>query len=357
MSKWYEVFITGNYPQGSFSESYLDKVIANFKRDKKAGIPITLDHNRTGPAYGWVENIKRVGKKIYASFSDVVSELKDAVAEKRYKNVSVSFHPIEPRLLEVSFLGARLPQIKGLTSPAFSLPDDLICIEFGEDTDSRIDDDDELLEDDYDPDDDDIERYKTVISYQNEKILELETQLADVKANPEFYEQVESSMTEREKEFAEETAKYKAMFEDSQRQSKEKEINEFCADCLREGYFLPRILPHVKALMFSLAGTDEAIEFSTHFSVKGTPLELLKQVLSDGKPQYAYMNTEIVTDTPNRRYDFSESRDLPAIEFSKGRKIAIERGLNPNDPAKMAEIFKEIANKSQKNTIDFGGNK
>jgi hypothetical protein len=333
--KWYEIFIAGEYPQGNFSESYLDQVISNFERDKKAGVPITLDHIREGEAYGWVGGLKRVGKKLLASFSDVTDGLIEAVKAKKYKNVSSGFHPSEARLLEVSFLGAKLPQIKSLEPPTFSLPDDLLCIEFAEWMDDEEDDDmdEAAIFADYD----DVTDLQQVCIRQLEEINYLKNQLET-------------------KTFSEDE-NYKVKFEESERLSLETDIENFCNDGLKQGYFLPRVTQKVKALMFATAHNNEVIEFKESESqeepTKESAYNLLKAVLTDGEPTHGYLFQEQVTGKVNQRYDFSHGKEM---KLSDIQKIARQKGIDPNDSIKMAELIKEISNQSQQNTINGGFN-
>jgi len=115
--KFFEVFKAGNYPQGVFSTQDVDSLAANYD-PKFCEAPITLDHEQKGPAYGWVSELKSESGKLKASFRNVTDELKDFVQSGKYKKISVEIYKeIEgrkPYLKAVSFLGACLPQVKGM---------------------------------------------------------------------------------------------------------------------------------------------------------------------------------------------------------------------------------------------------
>lgn len=120
--KFFEVFKAGNYPQGTFSEQDVEALASNYD-PKFCEAPITLDHEQKGPAYGWVEKLLAENGKLKACFRDVSPELKDLVQSGKYKKISVEIYKeIEgrkPYLKSISFLGAGIPQVKGMEPVAF----------------------------------------------------------------------------------------------------------------------------------------------------------------------------------------------------------------------------------------------
>ncbi|HSA07579.1 MAG TPA: hypothetical protein P5556_10425, partial [Candidatus Gastranaerophilales bacterium] len=120
--KFFEVFKAGNYPQGVFSPQDVTALAANYD-PKFCEAPITLDHEQKGPAFGWVSGLKAENGKLKASFRDVADELKDFVQAGKYRKVSVEiYRELEgkkPYLKAVSFLGAAIPQIKGMEPVEF----------------------------------------------------------------------------------------------------------------------------------------------------------------------------------------------------------------------------------------------
>ncbi len=122
---WIEIFRAGDYgDKGQWSESDIDKVVANFA----AGAwkpPAVLGHPKTdGPAMGWVESLARQGKTLVAKFSQVQPELEAQVKNGRFPNRSAAFYTDPqgkgPVLRHVGFLGAMPPEVKGLTPIKFS---------------------------------------------------------------------------------------------------------------------------------------------------------------------------------------------------------------------------------------------
>jgi len=120
--KFFEVFKAGKYPQGAFSQSDVEALAKNYDTTF-CEAPVTLDHEQKGPAYGWVSGLKSENGKLKASFRDVADELKDYVQSGKYKKISVEiYRELEgkkPYLKAVSFLGAAIPQVKGMDPVEF----------------------------------------------------------------------------------------------------------------------------------------------------------------------------------------------------------------------------------------------
>lgn len=115
--KFFEVFKTGTYPQGKFTKKDIEQIAKNYD-PKFCEAPITIDHQQSGPAYGWVDTVKTEDEKLKVSFKDVPEEFEKEVNAGKYKKVSVElYRNLEGKgayLKAVSFLGAATPQVKGL---------------------------------------------------------------------------------------------------------------------------------------------------------------------------------------------------------------------------------------------------
>lgn len=122
LMKFFEVFKAGSYPQGKFSKSEISELAKNYD-PTFCEAPITLDHEQKGPAYGWVESLKEDNGVLKASFKDLSDDLKDFVNQGKYKKISVEiYRELEgkkPYLKAVSFLGASIPQVKGMKAVEF----------------------------------------------------------------------------------------------------------------------------------------------------------------------------------------------------------------------------------------------
>jgi hypothetical protein len=84
-----EIFRTGTWNGRKFTRQDLDDIVS---AASEVGYrpPLKLGHaEKSGdPAYGWVENIKRVGNRLIADFVDIPDELAAAIKERRFDNVS-----------------------------------------------------------------------------------------------------------------------------------------------------------------------------------------------------------------------------------------------------------------------------
>ena len=120
--KYYDVFKAGVYPQGKFTKKEIEQIAKNYD-PKFCEAPITIDHQQSGPAYGWVDDVKADGDKLQVAFKDVPQEFEKDVNDGKYKKVSVElYRNLEGKgayLKAVSFLGAAIPQVKGLEAIKF----------------------------------------------------------------------------------------------------------------------------------------------------------------------------------------------------------------------------------------------
>lgn len=120
--KFFEIFKAGTYPQGKFTKEQIEEIAKNYD-PSFCEAPITLDHEQSGPAFGWVESVKADKGVLKATFKDVTDDLKTFVNDGKYRKISVEiYRELEgkkPYLKAVSFLGASIPQVKGMESVQF----------------------------------------------------------------------------------------------------------------------------------------------------------------------------------------------------------------------------------------------
>src|SRR5574344_1736834 len=120
--KYFEVFKAGIYPQGKFTKAEVEELAKNYD-PSFCEAPITLDHEQSGPAFGWVESVKADKGVLKATFKDVTEDLKTFVNDGKYRKISVEiYRELEgkkPNWKAVSFLGASIPQVKGMESVQF----------------------------------------------------------------------------------------------------------------------------------------------------------------------------------------------------------------------------------------------
>lgn len=127
----------------AFSEDQL-KAVADKYDPSLHEAPLVIGHPKSdNPAYGWVKAIEFEDGDLYIDPDQVQPEFAEMVEQGSFKKRSAAFYPPNsPRnpvpgsyyLRHVGFLGAQAPAIKGLKEVEFSEDDDLITIEFGEES-------------------------------------------------------------------------------------------------------------------------------------------------------------------------------------------------------------------------------
>lgn len=147
--KFFEIFKSGNYPQGAFTEADINSLVENYD-PSFCEAPLTLDHMQSGPAYGWVSVLKNDAGKLKASFRDVTDDLKEYVQAGKYKKISVEiYRELEnrkPYLKAVSFLGATIPQVKGMGQIQFKeAPSETYTFERSDTATPNKEDDSEIV--------------------------------------------------------------------------------------------------------------------------------------------------------------------------------------------------------------------
>lgn len=118
-----EVFRAGSYPQGEFTERDLEQMAAAYDPAVHEA-PVTLDHARGGPALGWVAGLKRVGDRLVARLRAVSDTLRELVRSGAYRKPSAEIYldfagSGRKYLRAVTFLGAAVPEVKGLSEARF----------------------------------------------------------------------------------------------------------------------------------------------------------------------------------------------------------------------------------------------
>lgn len=120
-----EIFRVGDYGEkGSYSEADLDAVAADYKPTAHEA-PLTVDHEQTGPAFGWVSRVWREGESLLCDIKQVPAEMADMLRQGTWKKRSVELYrkfqgTMRPYLKAVSLLGAAAPHVKGMRDLQFA---------------------------------------------------------------------------------------------------------------------------------------------------------------------------------------------------------------------------------------------
>lgn len=95
----YPIFEVGTWNKQEFTEDDLDMIAATHADlvdgQKIHRVPLKIGHNDAQPltdgmpALGWVQNVRRVGKRLLADFYNVPKVIKKCIARKMYTSVSI----------------------------------------------------------------------------------------------------------------------------------------------------------------------------------------------------------------------------------------------------------------------------
>jgi len=127
-----EIFATGTHNGDVFNEADLDEFVTSFGAlDFKP--PLKQGHMKDIPglpALGYMDNVRRIGKKLVADFADIPTVVMDAIRRKSYNGISIETYNDFVRagkkygkaIKAVALLGADIPAVAGL-APLSSLFD------------------------------------------------------------------------------------------------------------------------------------------------------------------------------------------------------------------------------------------
>ena len=228
--KYFEVFKAGTYPQGKFTQAEVQELAKNYD-PSFCEAPITLDHEQKGPAYGWVDKLKEEDGKLKATFKDLSDDLKEFVNKGKYKKISVEiYRELEgkkPYLKAVSFLGASIPQVKGMQAVEFKEGESDVYI-----FEAEVEEDNDTEE---------IENLKSTIADLKGQVAKFKE---DAKKNTEI-----KSLKEQVKDLTIELAKFKDEAAGKDELAKElkeikenlrtKDFNEFIEQHISQGILTP----------------------------------------------------------------------------------------------------------------------
>ena len=127
----YPIFEVGTWNGMTFTDEDLEDIANNFAELAEVQkVPLKLGHNDEQqvtdgkPALGWVTRVRKIGKQLIADFESVPSIIKDAIARKLYRAVSIELllnvkrkdKTFKHVLDAVAILGADAPAV-------YTLPD------------------------------------------------------------------------------------------------------------------------------------------------------------------------------------------------------------------------------------------
>lgn len=314
--KFYEVFKAGKYPQGKFTKKEIAEIAKNYD-PKFCEAPITIDHQQSGPAYGWVETVKAEGDKLKVAFKDIPEAFEKDVNDGKYKKVSVElYRNLEGKgayLKAVSFLGAAIPQVKGLEAIKF-MESESDTYEFESEDDSENFSQEDI---------DDLKK----------QISDLEAQVANFKENNKKLETIKS-LKEKISALNDEVASFKEKAQGKEEIEQElnniklaikkKEFDEFIDKQIEKGTLVPANKEVVLSILQELDNVQKFGEDS--------------QVISDFK-------SFIESISPQITYKETATKDKYLS------KVDVEKFANAEEES--LEIFKEATALAEKENISF----
>lgn len=134
--KWIEIARTGTFTDSAgrpqtFTEGDLE-AIAHAYNPAKRDAPLVFGHPKTdaAPAFGWAARLRAENGKLFAQFAHVPDAVRDLVAKRHYRHVSMSLMPDRVTLRHVALLGAAQPAIDGLEAVEFHDGGNAITVDF-----------------------------------------------------------------------------------------------------------------------------------------------------------------------------------------------------------------------------------
>jgi len=304
--KYFEVFKAGKYPQGKFTKKEIADIAKNYD-PAFCEAPVTLDHQQTGPAYGWVENVKADGDKLKVSFKEMPEEFQKDVNDGKYKRVSVElYRNLEGKgayLKAVSFLGAATPQVKGLEPVKF--------MEAESDTYEFISDDD-------------------TEQFTQEDIDELKNQIADLENQVQMFKEKISTLTDEVatfKEKAQGKEETQKELDDIKKSIKKKEYEDFIEKQIDKGTLVPANKDVVLSVLREIDNVQKFGEDSTVISDFKSFIESLPPQISFGETATKNKQTETNEDTAKFANADEESLEV----FKKAKALATKENISFKD--------------------------
>ena len=311
--KFFEVFKAGKYPQGNFTKKEIAEIAKNYD-PAFCEAPITIDHQQSGPAYGWVDIAKADGEKLKVSFKEMPADFKAAINEGKYKKVSVEiYRNLEGKgayLKAVSFLGAATPQEKGL-EPIKFMESESDVYEFNSDDEGEEQFSEAEIED------------------LKNQVAELEKQVAKFKEGNKKLETIKS-LKEKISALTDEVATFKEKAQGKEEIEKEltdikaaikkREFDEFIDKQIDKGTLVPANKNVVLSVLQELDNVQK-------FGEDSTVLAGFKSFIESLPPQIKFGETATKDKQINQNQDVQKfaNADEESLEVFKEAKALAEK--------------------------------
>ena len=315
--KFYEVFKSGTYPQGKFSKKDLEQIASNYD-PKFCEAPITIDHVQSGPAFGWVDNVKAEDDKLKVSFKDVPEEFEKEVNAGKYKKVSVELYKnLEGKghyLKAVSFLGAAIPQVKGL-EPIKFMDSEADFYEF----EAEISEDEQKFTQ---ADIDDLKKQIETLENQLAKFKEINKKTETIKSLKEKISALNLEI-ETFKEKADGKEAIEQELNNIKTVLKEQEYNKFIDEQISKGTLLPANKRTILSIFNEL---DNIKQFGEDSSV----IKDFKSFIESLHPQVAFGETAVKSKQISVKAEsdkFSDADEESLAIFQEAKNLAEKENI------------------------------
>lgn len=295
-----EVFAVGTWNNKTFKGEDLDSIVKAFNEFGKKRLKpyLKLGHDDKQPlktdgmpSFGWVDNLRKVGKKLVADFINVPEKLAELMSKGAYRRVSVELYNDFKAFAEETLDGVektfpfmlKAIALLGAETPAVTNLEDIVALGFSVEDDTRECLVYEFSQDKYEEEAKKMEELKKakeeIAKYKadNEK-LEAELQEAVEKA-----QENETKLAEAEKK-AEEYAQFKA--EQAEKEITD-EISAFVSELVEEKKMLPGQVDVYTKVLRTAYDSKEVVKFTKdEQEVEESVFESLKRSLKE-QPEVA----------------------------------------------------------------------
>ena len=256
--KWIEIARTGTFTDSAgrpqcFTEADLDAIATAYDPAKRDA-PLVFGHPKSdaAPAFGWVETLKREGSKLFALFAHVPGVVKDLVAKKHYRHVSMSLMPDRVTLRHVALLGAAQPAIDGLQAVELNDGADAITVDFAEavttEGETRVNPDE-------------LQRQVGQLQAENAQLkaenADLKKKLEEVNGAKANAEAAKTDAEKQAEDVAAEFSAYKGKIETNRRESR-------VAALVKAGKVKPAEVADMVSFAAMLGAKAETVDFAAH---------------------------------------------------------------------------------------------
>lgn len=307
--KFFEVFKAGKYPQGEFKQKDVEEIAQNYD-PKFCEAPITIDHLQSGPAFGWVDKVKTEGGILKVSFKDTPKSFQDDVNSGKYKKVSVELYKnLEGKgryLKAVSFLGAAIPQVKGLEPIQFKEAESEI-FEF------EVEKSEQFSEQEIE----DLKNQVTILENQIAKFKEKDKKLETIKSLKDKISALTNEVATF-KEKAEGKDQIEKELNDIKISLKKKEFEDFIDKQIDKGILTPANKDIVLSVFLEINNVDK-------FGEDSTVVNGFKSFIESLKPQITFDETatkDKINKSGQDNDKFSNADEDSLEIFKKAQELA-----------------------------------